>query len=528
MQFQPGRTPAGKDDELELPTIVITGASGFVGRHLIDALKGRYKIFAIARRTQRQCGAPVHPNILWHRVDIGDIEPLEAVFKKIRDSGGAEIFIHLAAYYDFSGEEHPEYWRTNVVGLKNVLDLCKSLKLKRFIFASSTAACEFPQPGKLLDENSPPDGDHIYARTKREGEEMLRKYSDSVPYCTIRFAALFSDWCEYPPVYMFIGSWLSDTMTSRVLGGKGQSSVPYLHIRDLIDMLKRVMERIDTLDNGEVLVASTDGSVTHHQLFEAATLAYFGQRKKPLFLPKLLCKPGILIRGMLGHVLGYKSFESTWMCSYIDRQMNIDASHTREKLGWKPRPRLEMLRRIPFIIENYRAEPAEWHQKNTAALKEIPLMLHLKIHNIMKTHSRRLETALIDRVTGPEGKERFPSYQNLPDEQKQWSAEQLLLQLRNSIRTRDKNIFRTYSSNLAEHRFEQGFSVKEVCDAYVILNKVCIEILGEDPEVKKLPRNALKDYITMTIQFGVDEVLEVFEQWGDVDYQPEMLSSLSN
>ena len=84
---------------MELPTIVITGASGFVGRHLLDVLKGSYKIFALARRSQRQCGAPIHPNILWHRVDIGDIEPLSALFKRIQDGGGAELFIHLAAYF---------------------------------------------------------------------------------------------------------------------------------------------------------------------------------------------------------------------------------------------------------------------------------------------------------------------------------------------------------------------------------------------------------------------------------------------
>ncbi len=204
---------------MTLPRIVITGASGFIGRHLLDAIKERYRIVAIGRRSQRQCGAPIHPNIAWHQTDIGDCASLTALFHEIRDSGGAEVLIHLAAHYDFTGDEHPEYWRTNVEGLRNVLDLSRLLGLKRFVFASSLAACSFPRPGKVIDETSPPDGEHIYAVTKRLGEQMLTEYERDFASVTVRFAALFSDWCEYAPLFMFIDTWLSRAWNSRVLAG---------------------------------------------------------------------------------------------------------------------------------------------------------------------------------------------------------------------------------------------------------------------------------------------------------------------
>jgi nucleoside-diphosphate-sugar epimerase len=509
---------------MELPRIVISGASGFVGRHLLDALKGRYKIFAMARRSQRQCGAPVHPNILWHRVDIGDMDALSTIFRRIKDGGGAELFLHLAAYYDFTGEEHPEYWRTNVTGLRNVLELCKPLRLKKFIFASSTAASKFPLPGKALNESSPPDGDHVYARTKGIGEEMLKEYADTVPSCIVRFAAMFSDWCEYPPLFMFLGSWLEETWTSRVLAGKGISAIPYLHIRDAITMLRKLIDQINTIEQGEVLIASNDGAVNHLQLFEAATLAFFGQRKKPVLMPKVLCRPGIHLRRFFGNFSGHRPFESPWMCRYIDLQMNVDSNKTRQRLNWKPRPRLEMVRRIPFMVENFRAEPAEWYHRNTAALKELPLVTHLKIYQLMKAHEREIETAFNNRIFGPEGEERFATYRSLTTEEQLWSNRQLLLQLMNSIRTRDKALFKNYCQDLAEHRFEQGFTVQEVCDAVTVMNNVCIKILGEDSTTKELHKTALKDYITMTVQFGIDEVQEVFEQWGEGEYQPDMLA----
>ena len=70
---------------MTLPTLVLTGASGFVGRHLLESLAGDYRIFGIARRSQVRCGAPVHPNITWFQVDIGEREPLGEVFRMIRD-----------------------------------------------------------------------------------------------------------------------------------------------------------------------------------------------------------------------------------------------------------------------------------------------------------------------------------------------------------------------------------------------------------------------------------------------------------
>ena len=57
---------------MALPTLVLTGASGFVGRHLLESLAAEYRIFGIARRSQIRCGAPVHPNITWFQVDIGE------------------------------------------------------------------------------------------------------------------------------------------------------------------------------------------------------------------------------------------------------------------------------------------------------------------------------------------------------------------------------------------------------------------------------------------------------------------------
>ncbi len=495
-----------------LPRILVTGASGFIGRNLLDALKDHYQIVAMARRSQAHCGAPIHSNISWFQVDIGDREPLAAVFRLVAEGGGIDIVIHLAAHYDFTGDEHPEYWRTNVNGLRNVLDLCCiSLKPKHFIFASSVAACAYPPPGGALTETSPPDGEHLYSITKRIGEEMLAEYRDYFKTTIIRFAALFSDWCEYAPLFFFLGTWLSPAWNARLLGGKGLSAIPYLHIREVVSFLRVLLDRLDQVPPGEIVIASPDGAVNHRELFEAATLSYFGYRRRPFMMPKLLCGPGMWVRDVAGRLLGSRPFERTWMARYIDLSLSVDASRTRQRLGWSPVPRLHIVRRMPFLIENFKTDPLEWNKRNQAALKQVRLRAFLRIYALLEHHEAVIRELFTARMLGPEGQERFPSYQEFSLGEHQWHHRLVIQRLMDAVRTREKAVFMTYCRDLAQHRLQQGVLESELCGVLETLNEVCLEVLRRDPESEGL-QTAMHDYITTTVQFGIDQVQEVYEQ----------------
>ena len=89
----------------------------------------------------------------------------------------------------------------------------------------------------------------------------------------------------------------------------GRSAIPYLHVNDAVSFLRRVLDLAPALTPGEVLVASPDGATSHEELFEAATLSWFGARKKPFHIPKLLCGPGMAARDLLGRLTGERPFE---------------------------------------------------------------------------------------------------------------------------------------------------------------------------------------------------------------------------
>ena len=139
---------------MSLPRLIITGASGFVGRHLVQALRDDFTIFGIARRSQARSGIPAHPNVMWFQADVGERPQIAPVFREIADRGGAETVIHLAAHYDFTGVEDPEYWRTNVIGLRHVLESAAVTGVRHFVFSSSVLACRPPRPGRAITEEN--------------------------------------------------------------------------------------------------------------------------------------------------------------------------------------------------------------------------------------------------------------------------------------------------------------------------------------------------------------------------------------
>jgi nucleoside-diphosphate-sugar epimerase len=491
---------------MALPRILVTGASGFIGRHLLEFLKEDYRIIGLARRSQIRCGAPFHPNIEWHQVDIGDPFTLETVFDEIKAGGGADIVIHLAAHYDFSGEDHPEYYRTNVDGLRSVLEHCRELRPQQFVFSSSVAACAFPPEGEALTEKSLPDGDHIYAQTKAIGEKMLGEYGDAFPAVIVRFAALFSDWCEYPPLYMFLRTWLSRAWNNRILGGRGESAIPYLHINDAVSFLARVIQQRSDLENGEIVIASPDGAVSHEQLYIEATQYFFDNPKPPIHMPKPLILPGIQARCFAGRFAPEKPFERPWMARYVDKELTVDASRTRQRLGWFPRRRLDILYRLPFLIENFKYDRIEWTRRNRDAMKQVRVRPNLKIHSLLQKHKQEIVQECTAAL-----KRRYPRYQDLNEREHRWNHRLILRNLFNAIRMRMKIDFMSYCRDLAERRLEEGFTAEELVGALETVDEVCVQTLMMDEEADDM-KPYLYACISMTIRFGIDQVLETYER----------------
>ena len=495
---------------MSLPSLLVTGASGFIGRHVVAALQRTYRIHALARRTPTEARAPEGTNITWHQVDLGDDKSMDAVFARITEAGGVDFVLHLAAYYDFAGKADPEYDRTNVKGLRAVLERCRALKPKHFLFASSLAACSFPPPGTVLSERSPVDGTHPYARSKRAGEEMLAEFAGDFPSLIIRLGAVYSDWCEFTPLYTLMRTWFSNSWRQKILAGQGTAALPYIHVRDVVAFFARVLERSAALGNGEVLIASPDQAASHRQLFEAALESFAGTAPEPFLMPRLLIRPGLHGLGLLGLLLGEAPFEQPWMADYVDRAMPVDASQTRQRLGWEPSPRFGVLRRMPFLVENQKTQSQEWNRRNVAAMKQVQLPNHLHVFHLIEEHEPELVRESVELCTSPETRARFPNYQELSREELTLSAQQTFAHLKNAIRTREKALFQTHCEALAARRHAKGFSVGEVVDINEAKRDACLRLLLKDPRARGLEA-PLIEAINGTFRMGIDQIHDSFE-----------------
>ena len=86
--------------------ILVTGSSGFIGRHFVNAVSDQFRLFCIARRSRKESGIPVNPSIYWIQADITNWKNLLNVVNFIRQKGGIDYVVHLAGYYDFSMKDN--------------------------------------------------------------------------------------------------------------------------------------------------------------------------------------------------------------------------------------------------------------------------------------------------------------------------------------------------------------------------------------------------------------------------------------
>jgi len=495
----------------KLPSIIVTGASGIVGKNFVEAARDDFFIYAIARRSQKEAGIAEHPNIKWLQVDIANWLSLRWVMHNIKHSGGADYVLHLAGYYDFEYTDNPEYERTNVKGTRYILEQSKILRIKRLVFASSIAACNFPLPGRSIDEKTPVEANYHYAVSKRKGEEMVREFSRWFPCSIVRFAAVFTDWCEYGVLYMFLSTWLSGKWNAQVLGGKGESAVPYIHAKDLCKLLLTIFKNSDKLPQLDTYVASPDGSTSHRELFDLSTRFYYGRKKKAICMPKFLALPGVIALDLLGRLVGKRPFERPWMLKYLDYRLDTDSSYTRTALSWGPTPRYHIARRILFLVEKMKSDPLEWHRKNTTAMKRISLRPNLLIYEAMLRLKDDLTGEIKQTLLDPSRDCEFGHFRQ-DKKGMDWFVNIIFQLLGSAVRTNDRMLLLDYTRDLSISRFQEGFTGREIGESLRLMGKIIGTRLLADPELKGMGQD-IHDYISMTMQLAMDEVDDTFEEF---------------
>jgi len=147
--------------------VLITGATGFIGRYLTeDLIKDGYEVSILTRQKSYK-----NKNI---DIFCGDITKKDTIAKAFQ---GVDAVFHNAAYaMDYGRKDKIN--NINVKGTSNVADICKEKKISRVIFTSSAGVYGFPNSYEEIEESFEKNPLNYYQKSKLESEYVLRKYSD--------------------------------------------------------------------------------------------------------------------------------------------------------------------------------------------------------------------------------------------------------------------------------------------------------------------------------------------------------------
>ncbi len=169
--------------------VLVTGAGGFLGRAVVDAVTAMgHDVVAMVRGGSKTV-QPERPGVTWLR---GDLRQRGSWTNAIGDVDGV---VHLAAAV--SGDI-PTQFAGTVLATETLLDALPLAALKRFVHISSFSVYDFTKArGGVLDEETPleadPDARDAYTITKMWQEKLVvdRCSTANVPYVVIRPGAIY-------------------------------------------------------------------------------------------------------------------------------------------------------------------------------------------------------------------------------------------------------------------------------------------------------------------------------------------------
>jgi nucleoside-diphosphate-sugar epimerase len=165
--------------------VLVTGATGFVGSHLVEALLQKGHCVTCLVRNTAKAGALQKLPV---QLVIGDLADPAAIRKA---AGAVHTVYHVAAVLKAAGRDH--YFEVNQLGTRRLLEILAEVNpcLNRFVHISSLAAVGPSVDGRGLTEEERPHPISWYGESKLESELEALRYARIFPVTILRPSAVY-------------------------------------------------------------------------------------------------------------------------------------------------------------------------------------------------------------------------------------------------------------------------------------------------------------------------------------------------
>ena len=243
--------------------ILVTGAAGFIGYHLVKSLvEANHEVIGLdnindyystnlkfdrlnelginmdsAKDFLSLSNSNLFQNFKFTRMNLEDRKNLPRLFKDEKFDVVCNLAAQAGVRYSI---ENPEtYIDSNIVGFLNILECCRNYKVKKLVYASSSSV--YGNNEKIpFDETDNTDKPiSLYAASKKSNELMAHTYSHLFKLKTIglRFFSVYGSWGRPDMAYYLFADAITKDKPIKVFNN-GELSRDFTHINDIIEVVK--------------------------------------------------------------------------------------------------------------------------------------------------------------------------------------------------------------------------------------------------------------------------------------------------
>jgi nucleoside-diphosphate-sugar epimerase len=309
------------------PKVLLTGADGFVGRHMQRALSDRGMHYRVA---VRQLGDPPDPR----RFEVGDIGP-RTDWRAALD--GIDVVVHLAGrahiLRETAADPRAEFMRVNAEGTAALATSALAAGVRRLVYVSSIGVHGNTSGSTAFTVTSPLQPHNAYAESKLAGEIAARSVAGKrLEVVVLRLPLVYGPGVRAN--FLRLLQWVDRGWPLPLAAIENRRSL--VNVWNLCDLLANILK--NPVASGHTWMVSDGEDLSTPDLMRRIGSA-MGRRVRLLAVPERML-------WLCGALTG-RQREIAQLCG----SLAVDIEHTRIELGWHP----------PVTVDEAIARTVEWY-----------------------------------------------------------------------------------------------------------------------------------------------------------------------